>query len=195
MTTPLEEKLRDKEIKELLSISRAGISTVVVVLRDDVVEVETVWSRIRDSLSDAETNLPEAALAPEFRTLKLKANAAILAVVWDAKTAADWAALDRHAEDLRLKLSGIQGTEEVGLFGNPSEQCLVELEGRSHLQHGAVSRSGCTSDPAKQLSPSGGSPTRTRGKSLGAEFRAVRIAGATGADAHSVWGPWRDGQT
>lgn len=45
ITAPLEERLRDSMIKELQSVSRAGISTIVVELRDEVVDVDPVWSR------------------------------------------------------------------------------------------------------------------------------------------------------
>ncbi|MCG8648266.1 MAG: efflux RND transporter permease subunit, partial [Pirellulales bacterium] len=59
VTEKLEEELQEiDEIKELRSLSRAGISTLNIELRDEIYEVDSVWSRIRDKLDDAQPELP-----------------------------------------------------------------------------------------------------------------------------------------
>ncbi|MEM9657591.1 MAG: efflux RND transporter permease subunit, partial [Planctomycetota bacterium] len=110
------------------STSRAGMSSIVVELRDDAVAVDPIWSRVRDRLGDAEAELPDEALRPEFRRLELKAYAAILALVWDRDGTANMAVLGRVAEELRQSLLNLTGVDEVDLFGEPAEEISVELE-------------------------------------------------------------------
>ena len=59
VTEVLESELADvSEIKELRSTSRKSISTLAIELRDEVLDGDQVWSKIRDRLSDAEGKLP-----------------------------------------------------------------------------------------------------------------------------------------
>ena len=85
VTIRLEEQLRGiAEIEELYSSSTTGISNIVAELRDDVKDVEPVWSLVRNQLVDAETELPKGCFRPEFEIFPMKAFAAILAVKWQS---------------------------------------------------------------------------------------------------------------
>ena len=129
VTETLEDRLRDiSEIKEIKGTSRAGMSSLVVELRDDVVDVDPVWSRVRDRLDDATAELPPQATSPDFERLELKAFAALVAIKWQRDGTPNMAILRRLAADLKLSLRDVSGTEDVQLFGDPGEEVIVEVD-------------------------------------------------------------------
>ncbi len=137
VTEKLEQELQEiDEIKEVRSLSRSGVSTVNIELRDDIYEVDTVWSRIRDKLDDARPALPDGALEPVFEQLDVKAYALIAALTWNPASGTDedveptpnYAILRRLAEQLDDELLAISGTEEVDTFGDPEEEVVVEVD-------------------------------------------------------------------
>ena len=129
VTKILEEGIRDiAEIKEVQSSSRAGISNIVIELRDEVTEVAPVWSQVRDRLSDASLRLPAAALKPDFQRIELKAFAAIVALKWTRSGPPSLAILRRLANNLKSELRNLPGTQDAQLFGDPGEEVLVELK-------------------------------------------------------------------
>lgn len=129
VTERLEEELREvQEIKELRTTSRAGISTVVVELRDDVYESDEVWSRVRDKISDAEPLLPAEVLEPEFDQLEVTAYALIVGLVWQGDEPVNYAILRRTAEELEQRLRSVSGTREVDTFGDPDEEITVVVQ-------------------------------------------------------------------
>ena len=67
ISEPLENALREiPEIKTIQSTSRTGRSLISIELEDEVTNVDEVWSRARDQLSDKQTELPSAASQPEL---------------------------------------------------------------------------------------------------------------------------------
>ena len=128
VTEKLEEEIREiDEIKEVRSNSRAGVSTIAIELRDDIYDVDPVWSRIRDKVDDAAVGLPIGSSDPEFDQLDVKAFALILALKWEADQPPNYAILRRLSEDLEDRLKAIRGTEEVEMFGDPQEEITVEV--------------------------------------------------------------------
>lgn len=139
VTDVIESKVQEiEEIKELRSVSRNGISTITIELKDSVLrhEVENVWSRLRDKISDAEPALPDGARNPEFDELNITAYALIVALTWDLEGEPNYAILRRHAEELDDRLSAISGTKEVDVFGDPHEEILVTLRQAELTQRG-----------------------------------------------------------
>lgn len=129
VTEKIEEELLDvEEIKTLDSTSRAGISIIQVELHDEVVDVDLVWSRIRDKLNDIEPELPLDALEPDLEDLEVRGYAMITALTWQHESPVSYAILRRLAEGLEDELRGIQGTENVELFGEPEEEITVEVD-------------------------------------------------------------------
>lgn len=125
----IEEELREfDEIKELRSISRAGMSNMTIELRDDVYEVDEVWSRIRDKIDDARLEFPTGAGEPDFEELEVKAYAIILALVWNNPNEVNYAVLRRTAKQLEDRLRAISGTEEIDTFGDPDEEIIAEIQ-------------------------------------------------------------------
>lgn len=128
VTERIVQRLREfDEVKEVRSTSRANISTVVVSLSDDITDVDEVWARIRDKLSDVRPQLPIDALAPEFEVIRVRAFASIVGLVWRGANEPVYSLLNRTAKDLEDELRNIVGTEKVELFGNPTEEILLEV--------------------------------------------------------------------
>ena len=76
------EELREiEEVKELRSTSRPSISSIKVILKDEVYEVDEVWSRVRDRLADVQTDLPDQADDPELTVIQMHAYSRIAGVV------------------------------------------------------------------------------------------------------------------
>jgi multidrug efflux pump subunit AcrB len=128
VTEKLEEELREvDEIKEIRSSSRVGVSTIAIELRDDVYEVDSVWSRIRSKLDDATSKLPAGATDPDFDQLDIKAYSLIVALTWQQDAEPNYAVLRRLTEDLEDQLRAVRGTEKVDTFGDPDEEIVVEI--------------------------------------------------------------------
>ena len=67
---PGEEELQEiEEIKELRSLSRPEVAFTIIELRDDVYEVDSVWSRIRDRIDDAKLEFPPVLVEAEITQL------------------------------------------------------------------------------------------------------------------------------
>ena len=122
-----QELLEIEEIETIESSSRVGNSTIVVSLAYDVHNNDEVWSRVRDRLADVRGKLPTEASAPEY-VEATAANALIAALTWNLESPVNYAILRRWAEELEDELRYLPGTEQVELFGAPTEEILVEID-------------------------------------------------------------------
>ena len=122
-----QELLEIDEIETLASSSRVGNSTVVVSLKDSVNNHDQVWSRVRDRLADVRAKLPTEASEPEY-VEATAANALIASLTWTLESPVNYAILRRWAEELEDELRNLSGTEQVELFGAPTEEILVEID-------------------------------------------------------------------
>ena len=130
VTEPLEDRLREvEEVRDIASVSRAGVSVINVELLDSVParEISGVWSRVRDKVSDARADLPADAAEPEFDELEITAFSMIAAITWDLPEPVGYNILQRVAETLEDEFRAVPGTSEVELFGDPAEEVRVEI--------------------------------------------------------------------
>ncbi len=128
VSIPLEQRLSGiTEIKQVRSNSQWGISNVVIELEDEVYDVETVWTVVRNRLSDAKADMPESCFPPELHVVPLKAFATIISVQAMPQADSEFAEVRRLARLLRAKLLAISGTELIDTFGDPGEEYLVEI--------------------------------------------------------------------
>jgi multidrug efflux pump subunit AcrB len=130
VSEPIETKLREiAEIDEISSTSKGGLSVVNIELYDSVGpgEVDTIWSEIRDTLSEIEPELPFGATTPELEQNKPLASTLVLALRW-REGQAELGILSRLGESLRLQLANLPGTEEAELFGEVEEEVLVAID-------------------------------------------------------------------
>ncbi|MEM6539275.1 MAG: efflux RND transporter permease subunit, partial [Pseudomonadota bacterium] len=129
VTQPIEDELRSiPEIDTIRSTSRTGLSSVTVVLRDQIKETAEPFARIRDAVDDARPELPRAAGESEFIEDRNEgAYTVITALIWDAESAPNGLILKRTAEELQSKLRSFPGTEYVEIHGASPEEIAVTL--------------------------------------------------------------------
>jgi len=128
VTEKLEKSLDEiEEIKLVTSTSLSGISSLVIELHDWVYEPDEIWSRVRDTLSDAEPELPSDAASPQFDEAQMGAYGLIAALKWTAEGPPNFAILGRLAEELQDALQAVPGTEQVDLFGERQEEIVVDI--------------------------------------------------------------------
>ncbi len=151
VTDVIEDTLAEyQEIKEIKSISRAGISTVAIELLDAIDETEPIWTEMRDDLAALRAQLPAGALEPEFVEFELAAYTWLVGLTWDLEGPPERGILGRLAEDLADELRAIPGTNDVVVRGAPEEEVLIELDpGRlaaAGLDAASISRAILASD-------------------------------------------------
>ncbi len=128
VTEVLEGEIAEiEEIKTLQSDSRVGFSTVTVELVDSVQDAQPIWSKVRDDMDDAYASFPPGAGVPELEESKIKAYTAIASLTWNQSGKPNYPVLRRYAEQLEVAMRGVEGTEEVEIFGDPSEEITVEI--------------------------------------------------------------------
>ncbi|MEL6470585.1 MAG: efflux RND transporter permease subunit [Cyanobacteria bacterium J06623_4] len=128
VTEVIETELSElEEIAVLSSDSRVGFSTVSIELSETIIEADPVWAKVRTELDEAESKLPMGASEPDLVETKTQAYTVITALTWDLPSEPNYAILGRFADELALQLRSISGTEEVDLFGEPTEEITVEI--------------------------------------------------------------------
>lgn len=129
VTTKIEQAIRSvAEIKTIQSRSRPGVSLIKVELRDSVTNITEVWSRVRDKIVQAESELPAQAFPPEIRIAEMKSYAAMVALTTRSGDPADSFTLRRIAFDLQAKIDRLVGTETTRIYGDPGEEAVVEVD-------------------------------------------------------------------
>ncbi len=129
VTIQLEQRLQGiAEIQQVRSNSRTGISNIIIKLRDEVDEVDPVWTLVRNQLVDIESVLPDGCFRPKFEVFPLKAYAAIVAVKWRDPADTDFTILRKLSSELKQQIGNLSGTEVVETFGDPGEHYLAELQ-------------------------------------------------------------------
>ncbi len=131
VTEKIEDRLSEiEEIETYESVSRAGSSIIQIELFDRIKgdRVDTIWSRVRDKLDEAASEFPPGTTDPELEELEVKAYASIAALTWTRDDPPNYAILRRLAESLKDEIEGLNGTEKVEIFGDPSEEITVEIE-------------------------------------------------------------------
>lgn len=130
VTEKLEAELRTlTEIQTLSSISANGVAVVTVEIDENITgdAVEPVFSKIRDAIADAQSELPAGALPSQFDDDRFGAFTRIEALVWTAESPVRLGVLRRYAEELEDRLRDVRGTDVARSFGAPGEEIRVEL--------------------------------------------------------------------
>ena len=128
VTEKIESQLAEfDEIKELISITTLGVTDIQIVLKDHIYNVDQVWPKIRDKIDVSLVDLPPTASKPDFELVAAKADALIVALVSQNRTA-NYPALKRRAKDLKNKFDAIFGTEKVEIYGATQEEVKVEVD-------------------------------------------------------------------
>ncbi len=153
VTDPIEDKLRELSDFELIeSVSRTGLSYILVELKASITETEKYWSKVRAKVRDAEPLLPSGVGATTMDdTRGALAFSLIVGLSWSHEGDPELGILKRQAEELADRLRGVSGTKVVQLFGEPEEEVLVELDpakmSATGLDPGQIAQSLQQADP------------------------------------------------
>ncbi len=129
VTEKIENVLKEiEEIKLIKSTSRTGVSNVDIDLEDTVTNVDEVWSRVRDKLTDVEAELPEAAAEPELIAIKPAAYTFLVGFTWTLDDQPQVDLLYRLAKELEQNFAPMKGTKETKIFGELEEEILVSID-------------------------------------------------------------------
>ena len=129
VTEVVESELSElEEISLLSSTSRVGFSSITIELLDTIDDADPVWAKVRNELDAVQSRLPAGTREPDLEESKISAYSVITSLSWELPGEPNYAILGRFAEELALQLRGIGGTEEVKLFGNPTEEIVVEVD-------------------------------------------------------------------
>ncbi|MFC7368706.1 efflux RND transporter permease subunit [Vreelandella zhaodongensis] len=126
---PIEDELRTiAEIKVLETTSRQGIAVISLELEDEVIDVTSVWSRVRDKLGDVAPTLPDGVQAPELLDDRGYAFSIVAALHWTLDSPPNPQLMERYAERLEDQFRRVAGTEYTHLFGVAGEQVEVMVD-------------------------------------------------------------------
>ena len=131
ISEPLETKLREiPEIKQIDSVSRAGLSVLNIEIYDSVgaAQVDGIWSEIRDKLGEAQSALPTATSGPELEISAPIASTVIVAFKWHSDEPIQIGLLSRLAQSLQIRLANMSGTKESKIYGAIDEEILVSAD-------------------------------------------------------------------
>jgi len=131
ITDPIEARMLElSEVRELVSVSRPGVSVVQVELQEYFYEddVDEIWSKVRDRLADARAAFPEGVGRSVFQDQTPTATTVLAAFVWVAEEPAQLDLMSRLATELENRFQNLVGTDEVEIFGEPREEIRVTID-------------------------------------------------------------------
>ncbi|MGI9520211.1 MAG: efflux RND transporter permease subunit, partial [Hyphomicrobiaceae bacterium] len=127
ITFKLEEKIREiGEADDIWSYSKSGQSIVHVEL-DDWVQgknIEQVWIKLRNKLSDLAPELPAGTIGPFINDDFGMTAIATIALWSDGYSLED---MRKVARDLRRRLDSLEGVEKIETFGVQQERVFLEV--------------------------------------------------------------------
>jgi multidrug efflux pump subunit AcrB len=128
VAVPIERKIRElAEVKDIRTLATEGSVIIYVDLKDQVSNVNVVWQRLRDKMSDAKVELPEGTVGPfvnsDFGDVAI-ASIAITAEGFSYREMKD------VADDFRKRLYQLKGIAKVEVLGVQDERIWLEIDTR-----------------------------------------------------------------
>lgn len=125
VTNPLEDKLKTLDrVKETSSMSIESASVITLMYEDDV-EIDEVETKLRQTIADAATQLPDLCQQPMVNTDLIDNNGFIISLSSNVYTARD---LEEYAESIRRQLEDVEGVTSVEVAGRQCRQVVVEAD-------------------------------------------------------------------
>jgi multidrug efflux pump len=125
ITRPMERAIREiPEVDEIRSDSKTGTSIIHVVVGDQYTDLQPIWQRLRDRMSDLIPDLPSGTYGPFVNDDVGLTAIATIALWTDGFTIQEARPV---AEDLRDSLYSLNGIKKVQLFGIQDERVYIEV--------------------------------------------------------------------
>ena len=126
VTRPIEDAIKQlSEIDEIKSTSIRGMSIVTAKVDARFSEVQPVWAKLRNKMTDLQGSLPDGVQGP-----RVNDDFGRVAVVTLALTGSDYsmAELFEVAKDIRDKLGALELVARVDLHGVQEERIWLEFD-------------------------------------------------------------------
>jgi multidrug efflux pump subunit AcrB len=128
VTRKIEDAIREqKDVKNISSNTRAGVSVVQVELVDQVINGKESFTEARQKIDSILNTLPAGTSRPEFEVSSLGAETVIVAINWVADSQPNVSLLGRYAKELESRLRSVPSTDEVNVYSLPQEEILIEV--------------------------------------------------------------------
>lgn len=127
VTDRIETKLQEMaEIKQIYSVSRAGLSIIKVDIKDEYWSdrLPQVWDILRSKVRDIEDSLPPGTGRPDIGDDFGNVFGFLLAITSDGF---DPSELDWYVKTLRKELSLVPGVARVDLWGEPEKRVFIDV--------------------------------------------------------------------
>ena len=127
VTDRIETKLQEMaEIKQIYSISRAGLSIIKVDIKDEYWSdrLPQIWDILRSKVRDIEDSLPPGAGRPDIGDDFGNVFGFLLAITSDGF---DPSELEWYVKNLRKELSLVPGVGRVDLWGEPEKRVFIDV--------------------------------------------------------------------
>ncbi len=154
VTRKLEEKIREMpEVKDIISTTRSGQSTLRVALYDRYYQLEPIWQSLRNKMSDVKSQLPDGTRGPFVNDTYGDVAMATIAVTAEGFTLAE---MREKTRNIRDSLYTVAGVSKIALFGVEPERIYIEVNNIRLAQLGMSPRDLINSIGQTNIISSGG---------------------------------------
>lgn len=127
ITRKLEEKIREMpEIKHIESTSGTGQSLIKIEVQDQYVDMDPIWSDLRNKMDDVRVELPSGTLGPQV--LDDQGNVAMATIAITADGFENYEMREAAKELRRIVYAQVPGVRKVELFGVEEQTVFVEFD-------------------------------------------------------------------
>ncbi|MGD8334238.1 MAG: efflux RND transporter permease subunit [Desulfobacterales bacterium] len=134
VTRKLEAQMRTlPEIDDMWSDSKHGRVILHAETRDEVEDLDFVWQRVRNKMSDIKPHLPAGTIGPFVNDEFGLVSVADIALVSDGFSMAEMRIV---ARDIRDRLYEIRGVRKIDLYGVHNEQVFLDFSTTRLAQFG-----------------------------------------------------------
>ncbi len=134
VTRKLEAQMRTlPEIDDMWSDSKHGRVILHAETRDEVEDLDFVWQRVRNKMSDIKPQLPEGTIGPFVNDEFGLVSVADIALTSDGFSMAEMRIV---ARDLRDRLYELRGVRKIDLYGVHNEQIFLDFSTTRLAQFG-----------------------------------------------------------
>lgn len=123
VTTPLERQLRQvNEIKQMKSVSKNGVSTIYIDIKQQYKDLDSIWDKIRKKIESAD--LPQEVQKPHLNENYNEVFGTLINIVGEGFS---YAELEKIANDVKEELLSIPDVGDVDIIGLQKQKIYIEF--------------------------------------------------------------------